>query len=414
MRPSLRVVLEGVRIAYNALLANKLRTLLTLLGNIVGIMSVIAVVSLLGGIDLYMRTEVASEGSNLFTIQRVNFFEAIEDFETFIDKLMYNPTLTREDAASLRESLELSRYVNARAESGGVNVSAFGKSVEVTVAGCEAYYPFVSDIPLASGRHLTEIDDRENAQVVVLGWDLYSSIIAPRDAIGATVRIGNRHFRVVGVGAERGRILGQSRDRYAIIPLGAFRKVFGPGQSVEIQIVAEDIRTLEAAMEEATVAMRIRHGLGPREDNDFAVSSSQQLIDLWKSISRGVMTALVALVGVSMLVGGIVLMNTMMVSVTERTREVGLRKAVGAAQGAIMWQFLVESATLSVFGGIAGMSIGFAIAALVSAVSVLPYVVNAALVGIAFAVTVVLGLVFGTYPALRAARLDPVDALRSE
>lgn len=414
MRPTLRVVLEGVRIAFHALLANKLRTFLTLLGNIVGIMSVIAVVSLLGGIDLYMRTEVASEGSNLFTIQRVNFFDAIEDFEKFIDKLMYNPRITREDAAALRESLALSRYVCAKAEAGGVNVSALGKSVEVSVTGCDAVYPFVNDIPLSVGRHVTEIDDRENAQVALLGWEVYQGLLAPRDAIGATVRIGNRHFRVVGVAAKRGSVLGHNRDRFVIVPLGAFRKVFGGNQSIEIQVVADDIRDLEDAMEEATVAMRIRHGLGPREENDFAVSSSEQLINLWKSISRGVMTALVALVGVSMLVGGIVLMNTMIVSVTERTREVGLRKAVGAPQGAIMWQFLVESATLSVFGGVLGMVIGFSIAALVSAVSVLPYVVNAALVGIAFAVTVVLGLVFGTYPALRAARLDPVDALRVE
>ncbi|HEU4928788.1 MAG TPA: ABC transporter permease [Candidatus Krumholzibacteria bacterium] len=414
MRPSFRVVLEGVRIAFHALLANKLRTFLTLLGNIVGIMSVIAVVSLLGGIDLYMRTEVASEGSNLFTIRRVNFFEAIEDFEKFVDKLLYNPQLTRNDAAALRESLEHARYVSARVEQSAVKVSAHGKSVEVEVAGCDAYYPFVNDIPLAEGRHVTEVDDRENAQVVLLGWDVYNALFAPRDGVGATVRIGNRHFRVVGVAAQRGRVLGQSRDRFVVVPLGAFHKLFGPEQSVQIQVVADDIRNLEHAMEEATVAMRIRHGLGPREENDFAVSSSEQLINLWKSISRGVMTALVALVGVSMLVGGIVLMNTMVVSVTERTREVGLRKAVGAPQGAIMWQFLVESATLSVFGGVAGMAIGFSIAAIVSAVSVLPYVVNAALVGIALAVTIALGLVFGTYPALRAARLDPVEALRSE
>ena len=414
MRPSLRVVFEGVRIAYTALLANKLRTLLTLLGNIVGIMSVIAVVSLLGGIDLYMRTEVASEGSNLFSIQRINFLDAIEDFEKFIDQLQFNPTLTREDALALRESLQLSKYVSALAESDGVDVAALGKSVEVTVVGCDAVYPFVSDIPIHSGRHLTEIEDRENAQVAVIGWDVYTSLMQPREAIGSTVRIGNRHFRVVAVAAKRASVLGQSRDRFVAIPLGAYRKVFGPNQSVEIQVVASDIRSLDAAIEEATVAMRIRHGLRPRDENDFAVSTSAQLIDLWKSVSRGIMTALVALVGVSMLVGGIVLMNTMVVSVTERTREIGLRKAVGAPQGAIMWQFLVESATLSVFGGVVGMAAGFAIAAVVSAVSVLPYVVNAALVGIAFAVTIAIGLVFGTYPALRAARLDPVEALRSE
>jgi putative ABC transport system permease protein len=414
MRPSLRVILEGVRIACGALFANKLRTLLTLLGNIVGIMSVIAVVSLLGGIDLYMRNEVAAEGTSVFTIERVNVFEAIEDFEKFIDKLQFNPKLTREDAAALRESLQLADYVSARVQSGGVKVAALGKSVDVGVSGCDAFYPFVSDLPLSSGRHLTEIEDRENAQVAILGWDVYESLLAPRAALGATVRVGNRHFRVVGVGAKRSRTLGQSRDRFVIIPLGAYRKVFGPNQSVDIQIAASDLRLLDDAIEEATVAMRIRHSLGPRDENDFAITTSEQLINLWKSISRGVMTALVALVGVSMVVGGIVLMNTMVVSVTERTREIGLRKAVGAPQGAIMWQFLVESATLSVIGGVLGMAIGFAIAATVSAVSVLPYVVNAALVGIAFAVTLALGLIFGTYPALRAARLDPVEALRSE
>jgi putative ABC transport system permease protein len=219
---------------------------------------------------------------------------------------------------------------------------------------------------------------------------------------------------VVGVVAERGRVLGNDRDRFVIIPIGAYRKVFGPGQSLQIKIAATDIRQLNDAIEEATVAMRIRHNLHPRDENDFSISTSEQLIELWKSISQGVMLALVALVSISMVVGGIVLMNTMLVSVTERTREIGVRKAIGAPRGAIVWQFLVESATLSVIGGTIGMALGFLIAALVSAFSVLPYVVNAAIVVIALLVTIAIGLVFGTYPAVRAARLDPVEALRSE
>ena len=413
MRPSLRILAEGVRIAYTGLLANKLRTFLTLLGNIVGIMSVIAVVSLLGGIDTYMRTEVASEGSNVFVIQRVNFLEAIEDYEEFTDKLLHNPDLRREDVTALRQQLELSTYVSAEA-TGEARISAFGKNLDgIRVKGKDALYPLIEGLALAAGRHLTEVEDRENAQAVVIGWDVYQALIAPREAIGRTIRVGDKHFKVVGVAAERGRLLGNSRDRFVIIPIGAHRKLFG-NQSIEINVVAADVRQIDAAIEEATVAMRIRHDLGPRDENDFGISTSEQLIDLWRSISQGVMTALVALVGMSMVVGGIVLMNTMLVSVTERTREIGVRKAVGAPRGAIVWQFLIESATLSVIGGVVGMSIGFLIAATVSAVSVLPYVVDAAIVVIALVVTIVIGLVFGTYPAVRAARLDPVEALRSE
>jgi putative ABC transport system permease protein len=351
LRPSLRILLEGVRIAYSGLLANKLRTFLTLLGNIVGIMSVIAVVSLLGGMDAYMRQEVASEGSNRFTIQRVNFLDAIEDFDAFREKMLHNRNLTREDVVALRDQLKLAAYVSGGASS-GARVGAYGKSIKnIDVDGRDAFYPFIEKIPLAAGRHLTEIEDRESAQAVVIGWEVYQALIAPREAIGRTLRIGERHFKIVGVAAERGRVLGGSRDRFVIIPIGAYRKVFGPSESLDIRISANDIRQLDDAIEEATVAMRIRHNLGPRAENDFSISTSEQLIDLWRSISQGVMLALISLVGISMVVGGIVLMNTMLVSVTERTREIGVRKAVGAPRGAIVWQFLVESATLSVSAG---------------------------------------------------------------
>ena len=410
----MRLVLEGIRIAYSALLTNKLRTFLTLLGNIVGIMAVIAVVSLLGGIDNYMRREVASEGSNVFTIRRVNFFEAITDFDSFSEAIKYNPNLDRDDVAALRGRLSTAVRVSGTA-SRSARVGIFDKHIkDIDVRGRDYAYPFVENVELHTGRHLTALEDRENAQVAVIGWDVYNSLIHPRNPLGKLIQIGGRHFKIIGVAADRGTLFGQSRNRYVIVPLGAYRKLFGSRQSLDIQVKAADIRGLDEAVEEATVVMRLRHRLRPSEPDDFFISTSDQLIDIWKSISSGIMIALIALVSISMVVGGIVLMNTMLVAVTERTREVGVRKALGARRLAIVWQFLVESATLSVFGGVVGMLVGFLIAVIVSALTVLPYIVNPAIIVVAFVVTVTLGLIFGTYPAMKAARLDPVEALRSE
>ncbi|MCK5618497.1 MAG: ABC transporter permease [Candidatus Krumholzibacteria bacterium] len=410
----MRLLLEGIRIAYRALLVNKLRTFLTLLGNIVGIMAVIAVVSLLGGIDEYMRQEVASEGSNVFTIYRVDFFEAITDFESFTDAIKYNPNLDRDDVAALRRNVTAAAQVSGRV-SRSARVGARNRHIKsIEVRGLDYAYSYVDNYELWTGRHVTPLENREKAQVAVIGWDVYTSLFKPLDPLGRLIRIGNRHFKVIGVATDRGSLLGQTRNRYVIIPLGAYGKLFGSSESLNIRVKAVDIRTLETAIEEAKLTMRIRHRLRPGEKDDFFISTSDQLVEVWKSISSGIMVALVALVCIAMVVGGIVLMNTMLVAVTERTREIGIRKAIGARRLAIVWQFLVESATLSVIGGFMGMVVGFVIAAAVSGLTVIPYTVDPAIVVIAFLVTVALGLVFGTYPAVKAARMDPVEALRNE
>lgn len=410
----MRLLLEGIRIAYRALLVNKLRTFLTLLGNIVGIMAVIAVVSLLGGIDEYMRQEVASEGSNVFTIYRVDFFEAITDFESFTDAIKYNPNLDRDDVTALRRNVTAAAQVSGRV-SRSARVGARDRHIKsIEVRGLDHAYSYVDNYELWTGRHVTPLENREKAQVAVIGWDVYTSLFKPLDPLGRLVKIGNRHFKVIGVATDRGSLLGQTRNRYVIIPLGAYGKLFGSSESLNIRVKAVDIRTLETAIEEAKLTMRIRHRLRPGEKDDFFISTSDQLVEVWKSISSGIMIALVALVCIAMVVGGIVLMNTMLVAVTERTREIGIRKAIGARRLAIVWQFLVESATLSVIGGFLGMAVGFVIAAAVSGLTVIPYTVDPTIVVIAFLVTVALGLVFGTYPAVKASRMDPVEALRNE
>ncbi|MDH3214914.1 MAG: ABC transporter permease [Candidatus Krumholzibacteria bacterium] len=410
----MRLILEGMKIAYTALATNKLRTFLTLLGNIVGIMSVIAVASLLRGIDNYARETVAEEGSNVLKIQRFNTLEAITDFDRFLRALKHNPPIRRSDVEALRSSLHTPQYVSVSITTRS-NVAFLDKRVRgCQIKGQDEYYPFIDNIDLYAGRHLVRLDVQTNAPIVIVGWEIYTKLIKPREPIGATIKLGARHFEVVGVAEEKGSILGQSQDRFVLVPIGAYQKVFGGGESVDIRVRTKNVDQLSEAVEEARVAMRIRHHLRPADEDDFYISTSAQLVSLWKQISGGIMLALFVLVSISMVVGGIVLMNTMLVAVTERTREVGIRKALGARRIDIVWQFLVESSTLSFFGGLFGMLIGMFIALSVSVLTPIPYSFDAVIVLIAFTVTIAVGLIFGTYPAVRAAMLNPVDALRHE
>ena len=408
-------LLEGVRIALDSLWRHKLRTLLTLLGNIVGTMSVIAVVSLIHGVDLYARQKVLDEGSNVFTVSRVNFFEILTDLDAFLASLR-NPDLTLADRDWLRERMTTPAVVGAAVE-GTADLWAPGgrTSRGVQVQGKTGDYPRLDRWELALGRHFSPEEVRASRQVVVLGWEIARDLFPRRaDPVGREVRIGNRHFRVIGVAAERGRILGNDRNRFAVIPITTFRKVFGGNRSVDIKVGVLDLADLADAKEEVRQLMRVRHRLRPTQKDDFGIVTMDELLGIWSGISRAIYGALVPLVGISLVIGGIVLMNIMLVAVTERTREIGIRKAVGARRSAILWQFLVESVTLSVTGGLLGIGVGVGLAALVAAVSPVPFAFAPWSVGLGLAVTFVVGLVFGTYPAWKAAGLDPVEALRHE
>jgi len=409
-----RLFIEGIRIALNALATHKLRTFLTLLGNIVGIMAVIAVASLLRGIDKYAREKVAEEGSNVFKIERFNDLDVITDFDKFLQSLKHNPPIRRSDVPALRATLKEARYVSAFV-SGQIRVNYAGRTVrQMEVRGQDEFYPFIDNIEVEMGRHLGRLDVETNAPVAVIGSEVYETLIKPRDPIGAVIKLGDRHVEVVGVARKKGSVLGQSQDRFAIVPIGAYQKIFGPAQSIQIKIRAGEVMRLADAIDEARIAMRSRHHLRPGAPDDFSVTTSEQLVSLWRKISGGIMLALIVLVSISLIVGGIVLMNTMLVAVTERTREVGVRKALGARRRDITWQFLVESSTLSFFGGLLGMLVGVFIALMVSVLTPIPYSFDVSIVSLAFVATLGVGLVFGTYPAVKAARLNPVDALRHE
>lgn len=407
-------LLEGVRIALGSLRSHKLRTFLTLLGNIVGTMSVIAVVSLINGVDIYARHEVLSEGSNVFTVSRVNMYEILTDFDAFLDSLN-NPDLTLDDRDWLADRMETAAAVGASLER-SAGVRAGSRSYDgVELRGKTADYPLLEDVPLHSGRHITRQEVAASQPAVVLGWEVARDLFPSRDdPTGETVKIGGRHFHVVGVVEDRGTVLGSSRNRFAVVPITSFMKAFGSRESVDLKIAALDLTELEDAKDEARFLMRQRHRLRPIEDDDFGIVTMDELLGIWSGVSSAIYAALVPLVGISLVVGGIVLMNIMLVSVTERTREIGVRKAVGARRLAILWQFLVEAVTLSLAGGVLGIAIGLSLALLIAAATPLPFAFAWWSVALGLIVTFVIGLAFGTYPAWKASGLDPVEALRHE
>ncbi len=409
------LIFQGMNIALKALRENKLRTFLTLLGNIVGTMSVIAVVSLIGGIDDYVKVEVAGEGSNVFTIERFNFFEAITDLDAFLEAIVRNPRIKLSDVEYVRDRIPSASYVAAAAD-GEEQVSYRSEWADrISVRGRSDEYPMIEDVPLYSGRHISRLEDQKSADVVVLGWEVYTRLFPNGgDPIGSRVKINRKHFTVIGVVEDLGTVLGESKNRFVYIPVNTFLKIYGTRTSIEIKVTAADITLLQQAVDEATMAMRIRHGLRPTEEDDFAIVTSENLISLWEKISTSIFNALIFIVSIALVVGGVVLMNVMLVSVTERTREVGLRKALGARKSNIIWQFIVESITLSLVGGIVGIMIGFTIAAIISILSPLPYIIAPWSIAAGLIVTFMIGLIFGTYPASKAANLDPVVALHYE
>ncbi|UCF05763.1 MAG: ABC transporter permease [bacterium] len=408
------LLFQGIRIALTALKENKLRTFLTLLGNIVGTMSVIAVVSLIGGIDDYVREEVAQEGSNVFTISRINVFEAITDLDTFLKALARNKVIRLKDVAYLKDKIPSASDVGAAANRRDRLSHGENWAEGIRISGRSEEYPMIENAPLHLGRQISRLEVQRSSTVTVIGWDLYQKLFSGNDPIGKKIKIGRKHFTVIGVVQDQGTVFGESRNRFAYIPISTFLKMYGARTSLDIKVKAADIRLLQQAIDEATMAMRIRHRLRPLEENDFSISTSQQLISLWERISNSIFNALIFIASIALVVGGIVLMNVMLVSVTERTREIGLRKALGARKSNIVWQFIVESITLSLIGGGIGILLGFTIAAIISLVSPLPYLIPLWAIIAGLIVTFLIGLIFGTYPANRAARLDPVVALHHE
>ncbi|HSL20025.1 MAG TPA: ABC transporter permease [Vicinamibacterales bacterium] len=403
--------LESAQIALQAIWSNKLRSFLTLLGNIVAVTSIIAVVSLIRGMNLYVTDAILSEvGADSFSVQRYPVTRSDDDF----DRVRNNPRITLEDAEAIRRYSENVSAVMAEAGSQG-EVKYRDKVLDaVRTRGVSREYIYFSGFDMERGRLISPVEIDRNRNVAIIGYETAEYLFGPQDAIDKRITIEGIHYRVVGVAEKKGTMFGQSQDQFVIVPLGSWFKLFGSRRSLELTVKPRSPEVLRAAMDDATVALRASRRLRAREDDNFGMFTSDTLLDIYHSATRGIFAVLVGVVALSLVVGGIVIMNIMLMVVTERTSEIGLRKALGARRRDITWQILTESVTLSMIGGLVGTALGFALAWILSKVTPLPAAVEIWSIALGLFITAGVGLFFGLYPAMRAARLDPIEALRRE
>jgi putative ABC transport system permease protein len=404
--------LEAAGIALSSIWSNKLRSFLTVLGNIVAVTSIIAVVSLIQGMNAYVSDAIVSDvGADNFTIQRMPVVRSAEDEE----RVRNNPRI------QLKEAEAVSRFsdnISAVAVQVGANARvAYGEQSldSVQIQGVSREYLYFSTYDAdEAGRLISQMEIDRNRPVTVLGWAVADKLFGSLDPLDRIIKIRGQHFRVVGVSEKKGSVFGNSQDEFAIVPLGSFYKMFGSRPGLTLNVKPKSPELVQAAMDDATVAMRIARRLRPNEKDNFGMFTSDTLLGLYRSATAGLFAVLVGVVGLSLVVGGIVIMNIMLMVVTERTREIGLRKALGARKRDIIWQILTESVTLSTFGGVVGVMLGFILATIISRLTPLPASVQVWSVMIGIGITAVVGLFFGLYPAMRAASLDPIEALRRE
>ncbi|MDQ3068345.1 MAG: ABC transporter permease [Acidobacteriota bacterium] len=402
---------ESAVLALQAIWANKLRSFLTVLGNIVAVTSIIAVVSLIQGLNASVEDAIISEvGADAFTVDRYPITQSQEEQ----DEVRNNPRVTMADADAIRRYATNVDAVMAQARSSADMRYRSEQLDSVQIQGVTREYASLPTTNVEQGRVITPGEFDAGRPVAILGYDTADRLFGARDPLDNKVSIAGVPFMVVGVAEKKGSIFGQSQDEYAIIPLPAFQRVFGSRRSLNLVVRPKDPSLTRAAMDETTVALRIERRLKPAEKDNFGIYSSDTFLKIYEQATAGIFAVLVGVVGLSLVVGGIVIMNIMLMVVTERTREIGLRKALGARRRDIVWQILTESITLSTFGGVVGTAVGFLIAMVIAAVSPLPAAVELWSIVLGIGITAVVGLFFGMYPAMQAAALDPIEALRRE
>ena len=402
---------ETLKLSLDALRAHKLRSFLTLLGVILAVTTLVVVMSVISGLNLYVADRVANLGANVFIVDR---FGIITSQDQWV-KAQKRPLLTLEEFERLRDNMKLATAVAAE-EDHNLAVKSGDQVMEnVMMMGATPNFADVRNLNVAEGRFITPADEEHRTEVVFIGPDLVKKFFPNVDPIGKTVRVQTHTYEVIGVAEPLGSAFGQSQDNYMLMPLSTWRKGWHTNNDwVAIFVQAPSAELMEASKDEARMLMRAWRHLKNDAPDNFAILGSDSIMELWHQLTGNLAFVAMALVSVFLVVGGIVIMNIMLASVTERTREIGLRRSLGARKQHILLQFLTESAVLAATGGVIGLVGAYVVVFLVKAVFSFPMETPLIAVLLSLCLSTAVGLFFGIFPAMRAAKLDPIEALRSE
>jgi len=410
-RRSLVTIVETMRLALDSLRAHKLRSFLTLLGVILAVATLVTVMSFVSGMNFYVADRIANLGANVYIVDRFGIITSQDEWV----KAQKRPLLQLDDFEFLRDNMKMAAAV-AAIDDRNIDLKAGNERLErCDVTGATANYADVRNITVAQGRMITESDDDHRSPVAFIGADVAAKLFPTVDPIGKTFRAETHEYTVIGVATAIGSAFGESQDNFVIMPIHTFQKEFHRQQDwVGIFVQAPAAELMQASQDEARLLMRAKRHLAYNAPDNFAILGSDSIMALWHDLTGTLASAAIGIVSVFLLVGGIVIMNIMLASVTERTREIGIRRSLGARKQHILLQFVAESGVLATVGGLLGLLAAYLVVALVRSVSSLPMLTPMSAVIISLVLSTSVGLFFGIYPAMRAAKLDPIEALRAD